>query len=459
VPAGEGIAGRAVRDLRPRQSADLFNDPRVRYRELPKQSGLRAAMAAPLRVGDRAIGVIEVFHHDVHQFTAAEEELLVALADQAAIALEHARLYEGLETMVGERTRELDSQKRFVEVVLETLPLGVFVLDPALHIVRANREGARVLACDPATRASFLSVVAPDRAAEVDAFLTQAFASAEVTRLEQEMTVGGEPKRFRLTTAPLASADDGGHLIVLVEDITLAKQLERQMLLTERLTTAGRLAAGVAHELNNPLATIAGCAEALQGRLKEDALVGRGELADFPTYLGLIEEEAYRCKEITGSLLQFVRDPGSRRSPTDVNALVLKTIDLISHQARYAAGVLSPELDEGLPEPTVNEGQLRQVFLGLASNALDAMEGRGRLVIRTRRVRREIEIEFEDEGPGIAEEIAPRIWDPFFTTKPPGQGTGLGLAIAQGIVTDHGGRIEMQTHVGKGSIFRVVLPA
>jgi GAF domain-containing protein len=459
VPAGEGIAGRAVRDLRPRQSADLFNDPRVRYRELPKQSGLRAAMAAPLRVGDRAIGVIEVFHNEVHQFTAAEEELLVALADQAAIALEHARLYEGLETMVGERTRELDRQKRFVEVVLETLPLGVFVLDSSLHIVRANREGARTLGCDPATRASFLTVVAPDRAGEVDAFLGQAFASAEVSRLELEMAVGGESKRFRLTTAPLPGGDDGAHLIVLVEDITLAKQLERQMLLTERLTTAGRLAAGVAHELNNPLATIAGCAEALQGRLKEDALVGRGELSDFPTYLGLIEEEAYRCKDITGSLLQFVRDPGSRRQPTDVNALVLKSIDLISHQARYASGVLSPELEEGLPEPTVNEGQLRQVFLGLASNALDAMEGRGRLTIRTRRVRREIEIEFEDEGPGIPDDIAPRIWDPFFTTKPPGQGTGLGLAIAQGIVTDHGGRIEMQTHVGKGSIFRVVLPA
>jgi signal transduction histidine kinase len=87
------------------------------------------------------------------------------------------------------------------------------------------------------------------------------------------------------------------------------------------------------------------------------------------------------------------------------------------------------------------------------------MEGRGRLTIRTRRGRRDLAIEFEDEGPGIAEEIAQRIWDPFFTTKPPGQGTGLGLAIAQGIITDHGGRIEMQTHAGKGSIFRVVLPA
>jgi signal transduction histidine kinase len=270
--------------------------------------------------------------------------------------------------------------------------------------------------------------------------------------------VAGELKRFRLTTAPLPGGDDGAHLIVLVEDITLAKQLERQMLLTERLTTAGRLAAGVAHELNNPLATIAGCAESLQGRLKESALAGRAELADFPTYLGLVEEEAYRCKDITGSLLQFVRDPGSRRTPTDLNGLVLKTIELISHQARYAEGELSPELDETLTEVTVNEGQLRQVFLGLASNALDAMEGRGRLTIRTRRARREIEIEFEDEGPGIPEEVAQRIWDPFFTTKPPGQGTGLGLAIAQGIVTDHGGRIEMQTHVGKGSIFRVVLP-
>ena len=458
-PEGEGIAGRAMRDLRPRQSADLYNDPRVRFRELPRQSGLRAAMAAPLRVGDRAIGVIEVFHNDVHQFTAAEEELLVALADQAAIALEHARLYEGLETMVAERTRELDRQKRFVEVVLETLPLGVFVLDPELHIVRANREGARTLGCDPAIRAPFTSVVAPDRAAEVEAFLGQAFAAGEVTRQEEEMVVAGELKRFRLTTAPLPGGDGGAHLIVLVEDITLAKQLERQMLLTERLTTAGRLAAGVAHELNNPLATIAGCAESLQSRLTEGGLAGRPELGDFSTYLGLIEEEAYRCKDITGSLLQFVRDPGSRRTPTDVNALVLKTIELIAHQARYAEGVLAAELDDTLTAVTVNEGQLRQVFLGLASNALDAMEGHGRLVIRTRRGRRDLEIEFEDQGPGIPEEIAQRIWDPFFTTKPPGQGTGLGLAIAQGIVTDHGGRIEMHTHVGKGSIFRVVLPA
>ena len=459
TPAGEGIAGRAVRDMRPRQSADLYNDPRVQHRELPLLSGLRAALAVPLRVGDRAIGVIEVFHKEVHQFSGAEEDLLVALADQAAIAIEHARLYEGLETMVAERTRELDRQKRFVEVVLETLPLGVFVLGPDLRIVRANREGVRTLGCDPTAHVPFSTVVAAERAADVEAFLRRAFIAHEIARCEEEMVIAGETKQFRLTTAPLRDGDDGAHLVLLVEDITLAKQLERQMLLTERLSTAGRLAAGVAHELNNPLATIAGCAESLRARLKEDALAGRPELTEFPTYLGLVEEEAYRCKEITGSLLQFVREPGSRRTPTDINGLVLKTVDLLTHQARYASGRFVTELEDGLPEMNVNEGQLRQVFLGLGSNALDAMDGSGRLTLRTRRARREVEIEFEDEGSGIAEEVAQRIWDPFFTTKPPGQGTGLGLAIAQGIVADHGGRIEMQTLVGKGSIFRVVLPA
>ena len=117
------------------------------------------------------------------------------------------------------------------------------------------------------------------------------------------------------------------------------------------------------------------------------------------------------------------------------------------------------ELDPALPLVAANEGQLRQVFIGLAANALEAMEGRGTLTVRSRLHRGEVEVELEDEGSGIPEEILSRIFDPFFTTKPPGQGTGLGLAIAQGIVADHGGRIEVTSRPGKGSLFRVVLPA
>src|SRR5262249_54555675 len=144
---------------------------------------------------------------------------------------------------------------------------------------------------------------------------------------------------------------------------------------------------------------------------------------------------------------------------TDLNALVLKTLELLSRQSRFMRRRFVTELDPGLPEVTVNEGQMRQVFLGLAANALEAMVAEGVLTVRSRRVRDEIEAEFEHEGPGITDETLSRIFDPFFTTKPPGQGTGLGLAIAQGIVTDHGGRIQVTSRPGKGSVFRVVLPA
>ena len=460
VREGEGVTGLAVRERRPVQSEDLWNDARVLYPELPRASGLRSMLAAPLRVGDGAVGAITVFRRDVHRFSPAEEELLLALADQAAIALEHARLYTEQEHMVAERTRELNEQKRFVEVVLETLPLGVFVVDRNLTVVRQNREGGRVLGLEPDAPSSPAHALPAEVAASVEAFLRSAFARRLVVSTTVELTVAAEPKILELTAAPLgADGEMPSHVVLLVEDITRAKRLERQILLTDRLTTAGRLAAGVAHELNNPLATIAGCAEALQARLREGDGARMPVLGDFQAYLGLIEEEAYRCKEITGNLLQLVRDPGSQRARTDLNGLVQKAVELLSHQSRFARARFVTELDPELPDVVVNEGQMRQVFVGLAGNALEAMEGRGTLTLRSRVRRGEIEIDVEDEGPGIPEKTLPRIFDPFFTTKPPGQGTGLGLAIAQGIIADHGGRIEVASRPGHGTRFRVVLPA
>jgi two-component system, NtrC family, sensor kinase len=459
VPPGKGLTGLAVAERRPVQSADLWSDPRVLYPHLPKQAGFRSMLAVPLRLGAGAIGAILAMRPDVHVFTPAEEELLLALADQAAIALEHAQLYRRLETRVQERTRQLDAEKRFVEVVLETLPLGVFVLDHALTVVRANPAGTDVLQTLPGRR-PFRTLFPDDRADGVEVFLRPVMSQGGIRTMEEEITVGGSARILRLTAAALAAPGEApGHIAVLVEDLTRAKRLERQMLLAERLTTAGRLAAGVAHELNNPLATIAGCAEALLERAKDLPLDTIEELGDLRTYLGTIEEEAYRCKEITGTLLQFVREPGSRREPTDVNVLVARGVELLAHQSRFAASTIVTELDPNVRDVTANEGQLRQVVLGLAANALEAMEGGGRLTIRTRVAGDEVVIEFADEGPGISHADLPHIFDPFFTTKPPGQGTGLGLAIAQGIVADHAGRIEVASKPGEGAVFRVALPA
>jgi signal transduction histidine kinase/putative methionine-R-sulfoxide reductase with GAF domain len=467
---GEGISGIAVAEQRPIQSPDLWNDARVRYPELPKSSGLRSMLAAPLRLGERAIGAILALRRDVHTFTPGEEELLQALADQAAIALDHARLYGELEARVQERTRQLDEEKRFVEVVLETLPLGVFVLDGSLTVVRANPAGTDVLRDGARGRGPFRALFPGDKAGAVESLVRDAMRDSGVRTMEEEMVVTGSPRVLRLTVAALAAPGEApAHTVVLVEDVTRAKRLERQMLLAERLTTAGRLAAGVAHELNNPLATIAGCAESLLERTRDLKLDATEELGDLRAYLATIEEEAYRCKEITGTLLQFVREPGSRREPTDLNALVVRGVELLAHQSRFATSTVVTELDPDMPEVNANEGQLRQVILGLAANGLEAMDGRGRLTIRTRLAGddvsiertavKEVIIEFADEGPGIAADVLPRIFDPFFTTKPPGQGTGLGLAIAQGIVADHGGRIEVGSKPGESAVFRVVLPA
>src|SRR5262249_30514226 len=201
--------------------------------------------------------------------------------------------------------RELDEQRRFVEVVLETLPLGVFVLDASSTVIRANREGTHVLGCRSAAGVAFADLVPADRVEIVRPFLGEVFASPGVRLLETTLAVAAETKSVRLTVAPVESAGQPvQHVVLLVEDVTRAKRLEQQMLLTERLTTAGRLAAGVAHELNNPLATIAGCAEALLARSREGVLAEAPGINEFRHYLGLIEEEAYRCKEITGSLLQ-----------------------------------------------------------------------------------------------------------------------------------------------------------
>ncbi len=463
---GEGITGMAVKERRPQQSADLQHDPRVRYPEVAEASPLRSMLAAPLVVGNEAIGALTVLRTDVHHFTPEEESLVAAFADQAAMALEHARLFssvrtysEQLEEMVANRTRELDEQKRFVEVVLETLPLGLYVLDAELRIVRANPEGAAAFAGPSGVGSSFVDLVPAAQASTVGDFLRAALAAREVRHLEGEVPGGAQPRTLRLTAAPLPAAAGGaGRLIVLVEDLTLQKRLEQQMLLTERLTTAGRLAAGVAHELNNPLATIAGCAEALKERARDPRLAEQDGFKDFPSYLSLIEEEAFRCKEITGSLLQFVREPGGRREAVDLNTLVDKVLELLGHQSRFAGADVRRELDSALPAVVVNEGQMRQVLLGLAGNALEAMEGRGVLTVTTgRRGTGEVEIVFADRGPGISADALPRVFDPFFTTKPPGQGTGLGLAIAQGIVADHGGRIEVESRAGRGATFRVIL--
>jgi two-component system NtrC family sensor kinase len=227
----------------------------------------------------------------------------------------------------------------------------------------------------------------------------------------------------------------------------------------EKLAAVGRLAAGVVHEINNPLATISACAEALESRVNEGAFEGSEALEDLREYLGLIRSEAFRCKSITMGLLDFSRTRSGGRTPVDLDHVVDSAARLLSHQKHGEQVSFEIQTAGDLPSVSGDPGQLQQVIIALATNAVDAMPQGGQLTITTRRNGDTVQVEVSDTGLGIAPENVPKIFEPFFTTKEVGKGTGLGLAVCYGILTEHGGSLDVQSTIGVGTTFTISLPA
>ncbi|HVG38119.1 MAG TPA: HAMP domain-containing sensor histidine kinase, partial [Pyrinomonadaceae bacterium] len=212
---------------------------------------------------------------------------------------------------------------------------------------------------------------------------------------------------------------------------------------------------GVVHEINNPLATISTCAEALEARLVKGTL----KTEDLHEYLGLIRSEAFRCKSITNGLLDFSRARAGQHEPVDVGNLLHSMARLLGHQRRGERIEIRVDVAEGVAPVNGDEGQLQQAVIALSENAIDAMAKGGTLTLSARNRAASVIIEVKDTGVGIMAENLPKIFEPFFTTKEVGKGTGLGLAVCYGIVADHGGRIGVDSAVGRGTTFTVLLPA
>ncbi|MCC7323257.1 MAG: hypothetical protein IT358_05480, partial [Gemmatimonadaceae bacterium] len=252
------------------------------------------------------------------------------------------------------------------------------------------------------------------------------------------------------------------HVINIGEDVTDWTVAQDRFAQSEKLAAIGQLAAGVMHEVNNPLATISACSESLGLRLDDLRAGGVDVPVQAGEFLHIIDAEIQRCKRIIDGLLDFSRPRSAEKAPARINDVVEQSVFLVKHHARFKKLQLQTLLDPELPVVDANAEQLIQVFMALMINAADAMEAHdGTITIRTRRgiSRHEAIIaEVIDEGQGIARGDLQKIFDPFFTTKAPGRGTGLGLSICYGIITDHGGRIEVDSAVGAGSTFRILLP-
>jgi two-component system NtrC family sensor kinase len=233
----------------------------------------------------------------------------------------------------------------------------------------------------------------------------------------------------------------------------------REVVRSEQLASVGFLAAGVAHEINNPLASIAMCAESLEGRLAELDSLGE-QHSVMQHYLQMIQSEAFRCKGITEKLLDFSRLGEVKHQNADLGELVAGVIEMVQHLGKYQNRQIAfDDRKVGPVIAAVNSQEIKQVVLNLVTNALDSVDPGGELRIELCRTRDKAELVFTDNGCGMTNEVLAHLFEPFFTRKRGGSGTGLGLSIVYRIVTDHGGQIEAESDgPGRGSRFRVTLP-
>jgi two-component system, NtrC family, sensor kinase len=414
----------------------------------------------PLIHEDEALGVLEVIIPP-GRLAGVAHDVIVVVAQILAPVIAATELSQDLASEVALRTREVESQRNFAARIIDSLPVGLYVIDRSYMIRAWNRKresGTQGVAREDAVGREVFDVLDRQPRELLKREFDRVFDSGELQQVEMESTATGEPRYYRITKIPMRLDDEHiSHVITIGEDITDWRLAQQRLGQTEKLAAVGQLAAGVMHEINNPLATILACAEALALRTEGLAAADRQAAAE---YLKIIDTEVQRCRRIVDELLDFSRPKTGEKRPVDINQVLEQTLFLLKHHERFKRLSVAREF-AALPMMPADSERLIQAFMALMLNAMDAMDARGVLTVRSRinpARRDEILIEFIDTGAGIQQENLSKIFEPFFTTKPQGRGTGLGLSVVYGIVTDHRGRIEVESQVGVGSNFKVYLP-
>jgi PAS domain S-box-containing protein len=403
----------------------------------------------------RTIAVIGLGRTIGGDFLSSEDvELLESLASYIGIAIQNASLYTRLEEKIG----EFERLKEFNENIVESINVGILAIDLNDRIESWN--------------AQMEAMYALSRAEALGQALEEVFPSAFIEALEgfrneqgvhhlykfRLITRAGEQRTANIAVAPLLSRNfvSVGR-IILVDDITDRVSLEAQLTQADKLSSIGLLAAGVAHEINTPLAVVSSYAQMLSKQLKGDTRLA--------PVLDKITQQSFRAAEIANGLLNFSRTSSTEFSNTDLNQVIRDTLSLLEHQFKTAQVMVDLDLFSHLPPIHGNSGKLQQVFLNLLLNAKEAMQDGGHLRVATLVNESEncIAALVSDSGGGIAPEHLKRIYDPFFTTKTtprPGdrRGTGLGLSVSYGIIQEHAGKIHVESTVGSGTTFHLEFP-
>lgn len=528
VPVKDSLMGQAVENGRPMRVGDL----RQVQRYYPLRQNLRSELAVPLKYRGKVTGALVLVSEEVNAFSLQDEQLLVVIASQLAGLFENVRLNE--ETR--ERARKLADSLRQLQAVRDTdldlagdldlktllrrvaqrardlvgargAELGLYDEgEQVVEIVVAetpweNLQGMKIplmagvagqIAAfgEPMVVADYNSWpgrLLPERKAQFHAvagvpliFKGSVIGTLTVLDDRLEKSFGSEDVALLELLAPQAAISiRNARLYQELEMRMQAQQLaEARLIRSARLAAVGEMAAGVAHELNNPLTTVSGFVELTLDELEQDS--------PFRMDLELVHQEAERARGVVRRLLDFARpaedQAGEPRKRGDANALIEQVLPLFHHLARISSITLKTELCAELPLTVFDPDQIKQVLINLIHNAIQAMPNGGTLTISTTHEYRSFHdhgsknstptsietdslyrtgwlcLSVMDSGTGMSPEVLERIFEPFFTTRPAGKGTGLGLSVSYGIITSHGGWMEVDSSPGKGTNFRVYLP-
>jgi len=395
----------------------------------------------PLCCRNRILGIMTFTGYDIGEIDPRHRELLLSIGRQIGVTM------ESLQNMTS-----LMQSKELLQSVFDAIADLVVLVSPDGFLRMVNKAFLVRYDFSPDT-------VLNRHIEELAAMQPVPFALfshiSQVKLLESVSDFSQLPNGQLFETHFYPAFDDHGELkniVCYAKDVTQQKQVEHRMQQTEKLVALGQLAAGVAHEINNPLGIIL-CYTDL---LKEDF----GSLPDKVEDLNIIEKHVKNCQRIVHDLLSFARNQETTRAPGSLNAAIEQVVSMVASQLAKQGITVGQKLDPDIPLLEMDTEKMKQVFMNLCINAAQAIGENGEIDIETHCLpnKGQVKIVVRDTGPGIAPEIQDKIFEPFFTTKGPRDGTGLGLSLSYGIIRDHGGEIYVQSKPGKGAVFTIIFP-
>jgi len=358
---------------------------------------------------------------------------------------------------------ELRNKTNELQAIFDSISDGITVYDHDGLVQHHNLIGPQLYPREIRPGSSCGEIFHPESPAMPDDCpVERALRGERVETSHVSLRDGHRTQYVDITATPIKDAlGEKNRALVFFRDISKKRLQEMHLIQTEKMSSIGVLATGIAHEINNPLTSVAGCAEALLRRFRDEPdLKADCRLDVFPHYLEVIVRESYRCKGIIDHLLSFGRKSDGSVTMVDMNIVIQEILELLRHQPGFRQIDVVTNLQADLPRVLGDPSGLRQVCMNLLVNAHQAIKGKGQVRVTTTYTDDAmVSIGIDDTGCGIGQETIDRIWDPFFTTKEVGQGVGLGLALTFDIIKRHGGDIQVESKLGEGSRFTVRLPA